>query len=105
MRACVAALLLIALTTAPARADDKQNPKFDSLNVDLGQVPDFALTERSGRVVRRDDLKGQVWVAAFFYTCCAGDCPKLSGSMATLQKRFADCPDVRLVSISVHPEQ
>jgi len=28
-------------------------------------VPPFALTERSGRTVGRDDLLGKVWVASF----------------------------------------
>jgi protein SCO1/2/putative membrane protein len=104
MRSCLAALVVVALAAA-ARADDRKNAPVDSLRVDLGPVPDFTLQERSGRAVRRDDLKGKVWVAAFFYTCCAGDCPRLNAGMARLQQRLADCPDVRLVSISVHPEQ
>ena len=32
---------------------------------DLYPVPDFHLTERSGRTVGRDDLSGHVWIAEF----------------------------------------
>ncbi|MEE8110495.1 MAG: SCO family protein, partial [bacterium] len=38
-------------------------------------VPDFSLTGRSGRLVRRADLLGKVWVADFFYTQCKDTCP------------------------------
>jgi protein SCO1/2 len=68
---------------------------------DFGVVPDFALTERSGRTLTRADLAGAPWVADFVYTQCQGTCPLLSAKMATLERRVA--PDVRLVSFSVDP--
>ncbi|MCS6851111.1 MAG: SCO family protein [Gemmataceae bacterium] len=71
---------------------------------EYGAVADFALTERSGRIVRRDDLLGRVWVASFIFTCCTQSCPQISGSMARLQHELVDQPDVRLVSFSVYPE-
>jgi cytochrome oxidase Cu insertion factor (SCO1/SenC/PrrC family) len=70
---------------------------------DLGAVPSFRLTERSGRTVSRDDLLGAPWVASFVYTRCEGPCPMLTGRMASLAERAAK-RDVRLVSISVDPE-
>lgn len=71
----------------------------------LFDVPEFQLTERSGKTVTRDDLKGKVWVAAFVFTRCSGPCPQITGNMARLQKELADLPDVRLVTISVDPER
>ena len=70
----------------------------------FGTVPDFALTERSGRRVTRADLQWLVWVANFFYTTCPDTCPLQSAKMARLQQDFADDRAVRLVSISVDPE-
>jgi cytochrome oxidase Cu insertion factor (SCO1/SenC/PrrC family) len=67
-------------------------------------VPAFALTERSGETVRRDDLLGKVWVTAFTFTRCAGQCTQISGVMAHLQHDLADQKDVVLVSITVDPE-
>ena len=67
-----------------------------------GRVPEFALTERSGRRVGRDDLRGFVWVVDFVYTECTESCPLLSLEMSRLQAEFADA-DLRLVSITVDP--
>jgi protein SCO1 len=67
------------------------------------QVGDFTLTERSGKAVSCDDLKGKVWVAHFFFSQCNGPCNKTLPAMRELQQRFAGKPDVMLVSISVDP--
>lgn len=71
----------------------------------LGELPDFDLSERSGRRVRLGDLRGTVWVADFVFTRCAGVCPVLSTRMAALQEplRIGEDPGVRLVSFSVDP--
>jgi len=96
-RALTAAVLLglVGCTSAsgPAASDD-----------DLGAVSDFSLTERSGKTVRRADLEGKVWVAAFIFTRCAGPCAQVSGAMARLQHELAGSKDVVLVSFSVDPE-
>lgn len=68
---------------------------------DYGTLPDFALTERSGRTLRRADLAGAPWIADFVYTHCEGACPALSARMARLHRRLGD--RVRLVSFSVDP--
>lgn len=69
-----------------------------------GEVPDFALVERSGRRVTRADLVGRVWITDFIYTDCTETCPLQSAHMARLQAEFTGVPDLRLVSISVDPE-
>jgi len=69
----------------------------------LGTVPEFTLTERSGRPVGRADLQGRVWVATFFFTRCQDTCPLQLARMTRLQTVFAQEPDVRLVSITVDP--
>lgn len=68
------------------------------------QVPDFHLTERSGKAISLADLRGKVWVADFFYASCPGPCPVISGRLSDLQKEVLDNDDVRLVSISTMPE-
>ncbi|MFQ5700357.1 MAG: SCO family protein [Acidobacteriota bacterium] len=67
---------------------------------DLGTVPDFTLTERSGRSVSRSELTGSYWVADFIFTHCTGSCPILTSRMASLARRL---PRIRLVSFSVDP--
>lgn len=68
-------------------------------------VPDFTLTERSGKALSRDDLKGKVWIASFVYTSCCTECPQMMGVLARLQHELADQKDVVLVSFSVDPNR
>ncbi|MBI3080033.1 MAG: SCO family protein [candidate division NC10 bacterium] len=70
-----------------------------------GSVPDFSLTERSGRQVGGSELRGKVWIANFIYTHCPDTCPLQSAQMARLQGELAAEGDVRLVSITVDPER
>jgi protein SCO1/2 len=67
-------------------------------------LPEFTLTERSGKPLSLDDLRGKVWVADFIFTRCPGPCPAMSLKFAQLQRAFRKLADVRLVSISVDPE-
>lgn len=69
-----------------------------------GRLPAFSLTERSGKTVTKEDLRGKVWVAAFVFTRCTGPCPSVSATMARLQSEFADVPNVKLVTFTVDPE-
>jgi len=67
-----------------------------------GRVPDFSLTERSKRTITQKEFAGQVWVADFIFTHCAGICPAMSDNMRKLQDRLPK--EVRLVSFSVDPQ-
>jgi len=97
----VIAGVLLAALRAPGPGGEASLPVH-------GVVPDFTLTERSGRVVDADALRGRIWVGNFIFTQCPGMCPGLSARMATLQQRLrADGAgaDVRLISFSVDPGQ
>ena len=86
------------------RASDTRQGSPEKLDV-YGQVPDFALMERSGRPVTRADLLGKVWIANFIYTQCTETCPLQSAKLARLQTEFASEEALRLVSITVDPER
>ena len=70
----------------------------------VGRVSDFTLTERSGRTVTLDDLRGNVWVADFIFTRCSGACPMMASKMYELQQQTSDHSDFRLVSFTLDPE-
>lgn len=70
----------------------------------MGEVPEFQLTSHQGNSIRRSRLDGSVWVADFFFTSCAGPCPKMTEQMQRVQKAFAQETDVKLVSFTVDPE-
>ncbi len=73
----------------------------------LYPVPEFKLTERSGKTVTREDLKGKVWVASFVFVRCPGPCPQVTATMARLQAELdlKNTPDLRLVTFTVDPER
>jgi len=70
-----------------------------------GSVPDFSLTERSGRAVSLAQLRGKIWIADFIYTSCTDTCPLQTALMADLLDHYVGKPGVQLVSISVDPER
>jgi len=73
----------------------------------LLHLPPFTLTDQSGQPFGQEQLQGNVWIADFVFTRCAGPCPMMTSRMAQLQAQLNEHPDrqnIRLVSISVDPE-
>lgn len=68
-----------------------------------GAVPEFSLTERSGKSVGLTALRGKIWIADFIYTSCTDTCPLQTAAMAKLQEQWSDRPELRLVSFTVDP--
>ncbi len=93
----------VAQSLGWARTSQQSRGSLQALGV-YGEVPGFALTERSGRRITREDLQGRISIVDFFYTECTDTCSLQSASMAQLQVDFIGEPAVRLVSISVDPE-
>jgi len=71
----------------------------------LGTLPEFALVDTDGKPFGSAQLRGQPYVASFFFTRCPSVCPLLMTRMRQLQESFrnAGVTDVRLVSITVDP--
>jgi cytochrome oxidase Cu insertion factor (SCO1/SenC/PrrC family) len=78
-------------------------PKPEDLAV-LGEVKSFSLVDQHGKPVQAKDLLGEVWVANFVFTRCAGTCPLMTRAMSDLDKQLADLPSVKLVTFSMDPE-
>jgi protein SCO1/2 len=70
-----------------------------------GSVPEFSLTERSGRQIGLAQLRGTVWIADFIYTSCEDTCPLQTAEMAKLQTELSAQKAVKLLSFSVDPEK
>lgn len=97
-------LMALAACSQPAGtsgSDSRIDAAPDS-SIAFKQVADFEFTERSGRTVSAHDMLGEVWIVGFFFTRCAGPCPKLSTNMSSAQTKLAES-GVQLVSISVDP--
>lgn len=63
----------------------------------------YEFTERSGRIVKSEELVGEPYVVCFFFTTCPGTCKRQSSEMRLLQSKFKGKP-IKLVSISVDPD-
>ena len=68
-----------------------------------GWLKEFELTERSGRNIKSEDLRGEPYIACFFFTTCPGSCTRQSNQMQLLQSKFKNKP-IKLISITVDPE-
>ncbi len=75
----------------------------DSASNEPNWTREFEYTERSGKTIKSEDLRGEPYVACFFFSTCPGTCTRQSGEMRLLQSKFRGKP-VKFVSISVDPE-
>lgn len=76
-------------------------PKPSNLPV-MFPAAQFTLTDQNDKSFSSDSLHGRPWIAAFIFTTCGDVCPRITGTMARLQKELP--PDVQLVSFTVNPE-
>jgi len=68
----------------------------------LGQAPEFSLTDATNQIFSSKDLEGKIWVADFFFSTCAGPCPTMGANMQKIHNRFPD-EKLRLVNFTVYP--
>jgi protein SCO1/2 len=66
-------------------------------------LTDFALTDRTGRLITRPDLEGKILAVSFLFTGCAQTCPEVTRRMAEIQRLTTNQPDVQLLSLTVDP--
>lgn len=87
--------------------DNNGRPKVVKIELKWPEtgVADFEFTERSGKIVRKEDLVGHPWVVSFIFTHCAGPCFRVTSAMRRLQDEFLKDTDLRLVTITVDPER
>lgn len=70
---------------------------------DYGQVPPFTLTNQDGRIVKRTEFDGHIWLADLIFTRCSGTCPMITQSMLAIERSLARTPNVKLVSFTADP--
>lgn len=74
------------------------------------KVPNFVLTNQSGRRIHLDDYRGKALLITFFYTRCPLNdfCPRVNGNFAALDRALAKTPETysqtHLLSISFDPQ-
>lgn len=76
-------------------------PVFDTI---FYEIPDFEFTNFDGTQVNRDMLKGNIYVASFFFARCPTICPNMNFHLGEIQNRFKGFDDFYILSHTVNPE-
>lgn len=86
----------------PGKRNELKRMVADAKKED-GWLKEFELTERSGKTIKSEDLRGEPFIACFFFSTCPGTCTRQSNQMQLLQNKFRGKP-IKFISISVDPE-
>ena len=96
-RVLVVVVLVLAAAGA-ARAGGFEGPTIS----DPVRVPDFALHDQNGRLIRLSAERGKVVLLTFLYTQCRSLCPLTAVHLDSAAQR-AGANDVRVLAVSVDP--
>ena len=95
----LSALLIIILLIIFLQPDEVE----EKLPV-IAQIPAFDLIDQDGKQFTLNNLKGNVWLADFIFTTCAGPCPIMTERMSTVQYDLLDINKLKFVSFTVNPD-
>lgn len=70
----------------------------------LARVPPFQLTAQNGAPFDSETLRGNPWLASFFFASCNGPCPRMNRTILDIQERTYSYQRLRIVSFTVDPE-
>lgn len=68
-------------------------------------IPDFTFIDQDNQLFDSKSLEGNIYVADFFFTSCAGICPKMTSQLTRVQEAFLDQKDFKIVSFTVDPKR
>lgn len=107
------ALIVVACLRKPQRS---KVPYYDSAsftpvwtmpdryNDTLHTVGAFRFTNQLNETVTEQTLRGKIYLASFFFTSCAGICPRMTNNMRLVYERFKGNYNVAFLCHSVQPE-
>ena len=66
-------------------------------------IPTAKFETQNGDSLELDSLRGNIYVADFFFASCPGICPKMSNSLERVQQAFIKDDNFKIVSFTVDP--
>ncbi len=67
-------------------------------------LPDFQFISQTGDTITKENVKGKIFVADFFFSTCQTICIDMADQMERVQKFIEDKDDVMILSHTVDPE-
>ena len=67
------------------------------------KIDNFSLINQNNQIVNNDSLRGNIYVANFFFTNCPNICPVMTKNMSYLQSNLKVYPNIKFVSYTVDP--
>jgi protein SCO1/2 len=67
-------------------------------------IPDFKFVNQYGDTITQKSLKGDIYVADFFFTTCPSICPIMHRNMLNVYKEFKNVPDFKIISHTIDPK-
>jgi protein SCO1 len=81
-------------------------PQFlQSVPKDFHGIKPFSLTAHTGSIFTNENMKGKISVVNFFFSTCAGICPRMNFNMKQVQDTFLRDNTIQLLSFTVTPER
>jgi protein SCO1/2 len=68
-------------------------------------VPAFAFTDQNGDRVTQENLRGNIYVASFFFASCPTVCPAMNFHLQQIADRFKGFDDFYILSHTVDPQR
>jgi protein SCO1 len=75
-----------------------------ALQVINENVQDFSFTNQDNQPFTQKDIEGKVYVAEYFFTTCAGICPKMNANMRRVYDAFKTEKNFLILSHTCMPE-
>jgi protein SCO1 len=75
-----------------------------TLGVINSPVPTFSFTNQDGKTISQKETDDKVYVVEYFFTTCAGICPKMNANMRRVYDEYKDKNDFMIISHTCMPE-
>ncbi len=95
-------LLFTAFVYAVVGEYDLSGTKLAVINKDVGT---FNFTDQNGKAFTRTNVEEKVYVAEYFFTTCAGICPKMNANMRRVWDKYKDEKRFLILSHTCMPEK
>lgn len=87
-------------TIGPVEVVENEDGTFDTIPY---RIPDFSFITQYGDTVTREDMKGKIYVASFFFTSCPTVCPNMNFHLKQVHDRLIAFKNIYFLSHSIDP--